>query len=271
MKQSDFFTLGFFGDVVGRVGRDALTKRVCEIRKEHDLDMVIANGENSAGGLGIDIKTAEEIFASGVDVITTGNHIWKKKEINKYLVSNKSRILRPMNFAPGAPGEGSLIWVSKKGVRVCVINLMGRVYMEQLLDCPFQIISRFFEEKSKEEFDLSVIDFHAEATSEKVAFAYHVDGKASLVVGTHTHVQTADEQVLPKGTAYITDVGMCGPAQSVIGVNTENIVERFVTGRPTKFEVAKSNGMINAVVVKFSIDDFRVQSLFRINERLTAI
>lgn len=259
----DEFRFAFLGDIVGKTGRQAVTAIVPKLRDEHALDLVIANGENAAGGLGIDISTAGEILKAGVDIITTGNHIWKKKEIDGYLEKHPDKIIRPINFPPGAPGKGVVDWTAPDGFTVRVANLMGRVFMPDLLDCPFQAAEKFFAELPAS-VKCVVLDFHAEATSEKVAFGYHCDGRAALVVGTHTHVQTADEQLLPKGTAYITDVGMCGPVHSVIGVDAQAIVDRFLSSRPTRFEVAGGQGMVNAVVVTCDRASGKPKSIDRI-------
>lgn len=257
------FRFAFLGDIVGKAGRVALSALVPGLRSERQLDLVIANGENAAGGLGIDVSTANEIFAAGVDIITTGNHIWKKKEIDAYLQKHADTIIRPLNFPPGAPGNGLADWKTPDGFAVRIINLMGRVFMPDLVDCPFQAAEKLFTEQPPG-IKCVVIDFHAEATSEKVAFGYHCDGRAALVAGTHTHVQTADEQLLPGGTAYITDAGMCGPVHSVIGIESASIVERFLTSRPTRFEVAKGPGMINGVLVVCDRESGKPKSIERI-------
>ncbi|MCB0324564.1 MAG: TIGR00282 family metallophosphoesterase [Bdellovibrionales bacterium] len=259
------FRILFLGDVVGKVGRRLLGAQVSILRESENADLVVVNGENSAGGLGIDPACAGELFAAGVDVITTGNHIWGKKTICPYLDEHRQKIIRPHNYAAGAPGTGCTVWTSERGVRVAVINLMARVFMGDLLDCPFQAFDTLLNGEAKDA-DLVFVDFHGEATSEKVAFGHFADGRAQAVVGTHTHVQTADERVLPGGTAYITDVGMCGPYHSVIGVSIEPIVERFQTGRPTKFDTAKGDALLNGVLIEFDVAQRRATAIRRLNE-----
>ncbi len=243
------FKILFLGDIVGKPGRKAVQEHLPALKLEHQPDLVIANGENAAGGVGIEIKLAEEIFQYGVEIITTGNHIWNRKEIFPYLETNAQRIIRPGNFPEGAPGKGFCI-VEKEGLKIAIVNAQGRVFMAELVECPFKYLDKLLENELKT-CDLIFVDFHAEATSEKVAFGNYLDGRASVVVGTHTHVQTADERILPKGTAYISDVGMCGPRDSVIGAETEKIIKRFITGIPHKFDVADDRGMINGVLVSF--------------------
>ncbi|MCL4167466.1 UNVERIFIED_CONTAM: hypothetical protein GTU68_049932, partial [Idotea baltica] len=205
----------FLGDIVGKSGRAIVKKILPELKTELNPSVVIANGENSAGGLGIDIKCAKELYAAGIDIITTGNHIWKKKEIASLLDQEDTRIIRPDNYPPGCPGSGSLVWKSEAGWSLQVINLMGRIFIPEILDCPFQAANRLLAEQS-DDIDITFVDFHGEATSEKKAMGYHLDGRVQAVVGTHTHVQTADERILDMGTAYISDVGMCGPGNGVI-------------------------------------------------------
>ncbi len=239
----------FIGDIVGKVGRRVVKALLPGITRQWGIDLTIANCENAAGGFGITEKVAQELFNCGIQIMTSGNHIWDKKEAVSYL-SKEHRILRPLNYPPGVPGVGSIV-TAVKGKRVGVVNLSGRVFMG-LMDCPFR---RSDEELKvlKEKTDIIIVDFHAEATSEKIAYGYYMDGRVSAVVGTHTHVQTADEQILPGGTGYITDVGMTGPAISVIGVEVKQIIERFLTTLPRKFETARGEGLFSAVVLE--IDD----------------
>ncbi len=255
----------FLGDVVGKPGRVALGHKLGSICSREKPDLVIANGENAAGGLGLDPGTAKEIFDAGVDVITTGNHIWKKREINSSLAANGSRILRPLNYPPGAPGSGVGIFEATNGQRVGVVNAIGRVFMPDYVDCPFRGVDSVLQDELKD-VNIIFVDFHCEATSEKVAMGLYLDGRVSVVVGTHTHVQTADERVLPKGTAYITDVGMCGPRESVIGMSPEHIIERFLTSRPTRFEVPAGTSIINGVVVEVEETTGKANSIKRIFE-----
>ncbi|MCX6088942.1 MAG: TIGR00282 family metallophosphoesterase [Candidatus Atribacteria bacterium] len=237
------------GDIVGKPGRRIAAEKIEKIKKSHSIDAVIANGENSAGGLGITPETCEELLRCGIDVLTSGNHIWDKKEILGY-IDRQEQLLRPLNYPPGVPGRGYLIHQSNH-VKWAVVNVSGRVFMNPL-DCPFQSIDRVLPE-IQNETKIIVIDFHAEATSEKIAFGWYTDGRVSCVVGTHTHVITADERILPGGTAYITDIGMTGAHDSVIGIEVQQIVDRFLTQIPVKYTVAKENVILNGVVVE--IDD----------------
>ncbi len=237
----------FIGDIVGTVGRAAVKALLPALLDRYKIDYVIANGENAAGGFGITEKVAEEIFGYGVHIITSGNHIWDKKEAIPY-IAKENRLLRPVNYPPGVPGYGSVVDTVSRGVKIAVVNISGRVFMSSI-DCPFRVgIAEI--ERLRGETDLIIIDFHAEATSEKIAFGYYVDGKVSAVIGTHTHVQTADEKILPGGTAYITDVGMTGPAVSVIGVEKEQVIERFLLQMPKKFETARGGGILSSIVIE---------------------
>ncbi|MDA8174368.1 MAG: TIGR00282 family metallophosphoesterase [Nitrospiraceae bacterium] len=224
----------FIGDIVGRTGRSAVKALLPKIREKNKPDFVIANGENAAGGFGINEETARELFSLGIDVITGGNHIWDKKDIIP-LITKQDRLLRPLNFPPGVPGRGSVVVPLPGGISVAVLNLQGRVFMTPI-DCPFRAAEEEIK-RLKEQTSIIVVDFHAEATSEKVAMGWFLDGKATAVIGTHTHVQTADEKVLPGGTAYITDAGMTGPADSVIGVKKEQIIDKFLHQMPVRFEL----------------------------------
>jgi len=237
----------FIGDIIGKVGRIATKELIPNIVNRYKIDMVIANGENAAGGFGLTEEVVLEIFKSGVHIITTGNHVWDKKEFATQILK-EDRVLRPLNYPPGVPGYGSVLYTLPNGEKVAVINISGRVFMS-MMDCPFRI--------GKEEVErlvnitkVIIIDFHAEATSEKIAFGYFIDGKVSAVIGTHTHVQTADEKILPNGTAFITDVGMTGPDNSIIGIKKEQVIQRFLTNMPVRFEAAKGNGIFNAVVIE---------------------
>jgi 2',3'-cyclic-nucleotide 2'-phosphodiesterase len=239
------------GDIVGRPGREALAQHLPEIKEKHSIDFVIVNGENAAGGSGILPKHAEEMFKLGVDVITLGDHVWDKKEINPFLKENPN-IIRPANFPEGAPGKGWTVVKSSKGVKVGVINLLGRSFMRYNVNCPFRTLDQIVEEMAALT-PIAILDMHAETTSEKVAMGHYANGRVSAVFGTHTHIQTADEVVLSKGTAYITDLGMSGPYDSVIGQNKERIIERFLTSLPQKFEVADSSAKLCGIVV--SVDE----------------
>lgn len=243
------------GDVIGKPGRKIVGDKLKEIKKKHAIDGVIVNGENSAGGLGITPETCEELLHYGIDVITTGNHIWDKKEILPY-IDTQEKLLRPLNYPPGVPGYGSIL-LNNNHQKWAVINLSGRVFMSPL-DCPFQAVDKELEILRKET-NIILIDFHAEATSEKIAFGWYCDGRVSCVVGTHTHVVTADEKILPGGTAYITDIGMTGAHQSVIGIETKQILSRFLTQIPVKYTVAKEDVILNSVIVE--VDDQTGKSL----------
>jgi metallophosphoesterase (TIGR00282 family) len=236
------------GDIVGRPGREILKSRLQGIIDVHRIDLVVVNGENSAGGKSITPDIVRELFSIGVHVITTGNHIWDNKEVIGILDSEPA-LLRPANYPPGVSGHGYHI-VDSKGIKTCVMNLQGRLFMDPI-DCPFQKFNELYP-RIKDLVDIIIIDFHAEATSEKIAFGWHVDGRASAVFGTHTHVQTADEVILPGGTGYITDIGMTGSFNSVIGVNKDNSVKRFLTFTRVKFEVAEGNNKINAAVFEIN-------------------
>jgi metallophosphoesterase (TIGR00282 family) len=237
----------FIGDIVGKPGRDMVRKGVRGIVEAHGIDLVIANAENSAAGFGITKDIGDTLLEWGVDVMTSGNHIWDKKEAIEYIAS-EPRLLRPANYPPGVPGRGSYLAQTGDGRSVGVINVMGRVFMLNI-DDPFQIVLREIE-TLKRRTNVILVDFHAEATSEKVAMGWHLDGKVSAVFGTHTHVQTADERILPKGTAYLTDAGMTGPHDSIIGMMIEPSLARFVNAMPSRFEPAAGNPRLNGVIVE---------------------
>ena len=238
----------FLGDIVGRPGRNFVKERLTRLKSEFNVDLIIANGENAAGGVGIDVSTAQELFSAGINIMTTGNHIWSRREIYPFIQQNQHRILRPLNYPQGAPGAGFLSFSLPNGIEVAVINLMGRVFTGEHIDCPFHAVQSLLDSgmiKTK----LILIDIHAEATSEKLALLHFLDGKVTAVVGTHTHVQTADEFVYPGGTAFISDAGMCGPANGIIGVDADAVVARFCTGLPHKFDVAKGLRILNGVMI----------------------
>lgn len=252
----------FIGDIIGEPGRKTLRLLLRGLLDQHQPDLVIANGENAAGGFGITSDIADELLFMGIHVLTSGNHVWDKKEIEPYL-SKRNQLIRPANYAEGAPGFGSAVIETMKAGKAAVLNLEGRVFMSNL-DDPFRVALRELE-KLKKETAVVIIDFHAEATSEKAALAWYLDGKASAVLGTHTHVQTADERVLPAGTAFITDVGMTGPFESVIGVRKEDAISRFLTQRPHKFEIPKGPTMLNAVLLDIDPQTGKARSIERIN------
>jgi len=240
----------FIGDIVGQPGRRAVAELVPQLRQQHALDFVIANGENSAGGSGITPKTAKEIFSAGVDVITTGDHLWDQKEVMELLASEK-RFLRPLNYPPGTPGRGSAIYEVQSPISIAVLNAQGRTFMPPL-ENPF-LLALDEVKRLRQQTKIIFVDFHAEATSEKIAFARMLDGQVSAVVGTHTHVQTADEQIFPGGTAYLTDAGFTGPYESVLGREIEPVLKRFLTGMPQRFEVAKDRALLHGCMIE--IDD----------------
>ena len=237
----------FVGDIVGQAGRKVLKEHLARLKEEHRIEFTIANAENAAGGFGLTPSIGEEILACGVDVMTSGNHIWDKKEVFDY-IDREPRLLRPGNYPPGTPGNFQCVAAAAGGHPVGVMNFQGRVFMPQI-DCPFRR-ALHEAEKLAGQTRVIIIDFHAEATSEKVAFAWHMNGKVSAVLGTHTHIPTADERVLSEGTAYISDVGMTGSYESVIGMKVEASVARFLTGRPARFETAGESPRLSGVVLE---------------------
>jgi metallophosphoesterase (TIGR00282 family) len=251
------------GDIVGRPGREALADVLSKVKKEWAIDFVIANAENGSGGSGLIPKNAEELFGLGVDLITMGDHVWDKPEIFPYLEEHSQKIIRPANFPQGVPGVGWTIATASNGVKVGVINLLGRTFMRYNASCPFLALEAMVA-KIKEVTPVIIVDMHAETTSEKVAMGHFSDGKVSLVFGTHTHIQTADEKILPQGTAYITDVGMTGPYDSVIGQDKAKIIARFMTSMPSKFEVARSLGTVHGVCVKLDPQTGKAQGIRRL-------
>ena len=255
----------FIGDIVGEPGRRAVKELVPKIKHRDDVEFVIANGENIAGGSGITPALAEEILGCGVDVMTSGDHIWKRKEILDYIDSNR-RLLRPANYPSQTPGFGSTIIGSESGTDVGVINLIGRVFM-QALECPFRVAKEEVE-KLKSKARVIIVDMHAEATSEKIALGWYLDGLVSAVIGTHTHVQTADEKILPGGTAFISDAGMTGPFDSVIGRKKEQILTRFITQMPARFEMAEGDVQLHGVVLDIDEKTGKANSIKRIQEKL---
>lgn len=253
----------FIGDVVGRAGRQALSRALHTLVDRHRVDLVIANGENAAGGFGLTREKGEELFSLGVQVITGGNHVWDKRESYDFLNAD-SRVVRPANYPPGVPGRGSTIVRIPSGIPVGILNLEGRVFMGAL-ECPFRTADREIEALSAET-PVIVVDFHAEATSEKSSLGWYLDGRVSAVVGTHTHVQTADERILPGGTAYITDAGMSGAFDSVIGMRKEEPIQRFLTQLPARFETARKNIRLNGVHLMVDEVSGRALSIERINQ-----
>jgi metallophosphoesterase (TIGR00282 family) len=259
----------FIGDIVGQPGRRAVADLIPKLRPEHHLDFIIANGENSAGGSGITPRIAEEIFSAGVDVITTGDHLWDQKEVME-LLANEKRFLRPLNYPPGTPGRGSAIFEvrsAKRGVpsSIAVLNAQGRTFMPDL-ENPFHAAQAEVK-RLREQTKIIFVDFHAEATSEKIAFARMLDGQVSAVVGTHTHVQTADEQIFPGGTAYLTDAGFTGPHESVLGREIEPVLRRFLSNMPQRFDVAKDRVLLHGAVIEIDDTSGKAVKIQRVSER----
>ena len=280
----------FIGDIVGQPGRRAVAELLPKLREQHSLDFVIANGENSAGGSGITPKTAGEIFSAGVDVITSGDHLWDQKEVME-LLANEKRFLRPLNYPPGTPGQGSAIFQvqspkssayaesygatapkrSEGGkvqsqISVAVLNVQGRAFLPPL-ENPF-LAARAEVERLRQQTKIIFVDIHAEATSEKIALARMLDGQVSAVVGTHTHVQTADEQIFPGGTAYLTDAGFTGPHESVLGREIEPVIKRFLTSMPQRFEVAKNNVLLHGAMIEIDDATGKALKIQRVSEAI---
>lgn len=255
----------FIGDIVGRPGRRVVRELLPGVVKEYGVDLVIANAENAAAGFGITHDTIDELLECGIQLFTTGNHVWDKKEVLGF-IDEYPNLLRPANFPDACPGIGHAIVKTAGGVPVAVINLAGRVFMHPA-DCPFRV-AKAIVEKLRSDVPVIIVDIHAEATSEKQAMGWYLDGEVSAVFGTHTHVQTADEIILPGGTAYLTDAGMTGPHNSIIGIEKEMIIDRFLTGMPCRFEVARGNVRLQGVVVGIDPQSGKAQSIKRVNLRL---
>jgi metallophosphoesterase (TIGR00282 family) len=246
----------FIGDVIGQPGRSAIINNIARLKDQNQANLTIANGENLAGGMGITPETAKELLSNGIDVISTGNHVWDKKEIIDY-IDKDDRIIRPANYPQGAPGNGYTFAKIQDEITIAVLNLSGCVFM-QPLDNPFRVAESILP-SIREKTNIIIVDFHAEATSEKIAFGRFLDGQVSAVIGTHTHVQTADETIFPNGTAYITDAGMTGPVDSIIGTKIDLVIKKFLTQMPAKFEVPKGDVGISGVVIE--IDQITGKSL----------
>jgi metallophosphoesterase (TIGR00282 family) len=251
----------FIADILGRPGRQMVSDMLPSLRQKHEIDLCVANCENASGGKGVTVKVANELLTYGVDVLTSGNHVWTHQEILPYLESHPY-ILRPANYPPGARGSGFGVFLAGHGCRIGVLNLQGRVFMQEL-DCPFRVAQEAIQ-VLRRETHIILVDFHAEATSEKMAMGWYLDGKVSAVLGTHTHVQTADERILPGGTAYITDVGMTGPHDSVIGIDTDIVLTRFLTQMPAKFEPATANVKLCGVIVSIDSESGRAVRIQRL-------
>jgi metallophosphoesterase (TIGR00282 family) len=260
-KEPRLVRILFIGDIVGKPGRETVAALLPQLIGSREIDLVIANAENAAGVAGLTPGLAEDLLEMGIDLLTSGNHIWRKKEIEPYLGQSK-RVLRPANYPPGVPGRGACVLATAAGIRVGVINLEGRVFMKAV-DCPFrtadQLIKQFVAETP-----IVIIDFHAEATSEKRALAWYLDGRVSALVGTHTHVQTADQQVLANGTGYITDVGMTGATDSVIGIRKEDAIAQLISQTPKKFAPAQGGCQLQAVLLDISPENGHTQMIERI-------
>ena len=253
----------FLGDIVGRPGRDLVRRHVRALAARHQADLVIANGENAAGGVGITRENTLEILSAGVDVITTGNHVWDKRETLEF-IGNEPRLLRPANYPEGTPGAGWHVAPAKNGVLVGVINVMGRVFMNAI-DDPFRSADAAIARVREEGAQVIFVDMHAETTSEKLALSYYLDGRVAAVIGTHTHVQTADERILPGGTACLTDAGMTGPHDGVIGMDKDAVIARFVTAMPSRFETAPGDPRLNGVLISVDTATGRAAAITRLS------
>ena len=253
----------FVGDIVGRPGRDLIRRHVRALASHHGADLVIANGENAAGGAGITRENTMEILTSGVDVITSGNHVWDKRETLEF-IGNEPRLIRPANYPDGTPGAGACVVAARGGVKVGVINVMGRVFLHAI-DDPFRVALREIARVKEDGAEVIFVDMHAETTSEKLALCYYLDGKVSAVIGTHTHVQTADERILPGGTACLSDVGMTGPHDGVIGMDKDAVIARFVSGLPGRFETASGDPRLNGVVIDVDAASGRATRIERLS------
>jgi 2',3'-cyclic-nucleotide 2'-phosphodiesterase len=255
----------FIADIVGQPGRRVVKELLPKLREAHAIDLVIANGENAAGGSGIPPKTAAEIFAAGVDIMTSGDHLWDQKEVSELLASEK-RFLRPLNYPPDTPGQGSVVFQADGLHPIGIVNLQGRTFMAAL-ENPFHAALVEID-KLRQTTKIIFVDFHAEATSEKVAMARMLDGKISALIGTHTHVQTADEQIFPGGTAFLCDAGFTGPHESVIGREIEPVIKRFLTNQPQKFEVAANRVLLQGAIVEIDDGTGRATKIERVSEQL---
>ncbi len=268
------------GDIVGRPGRMAVREIVPQLKEKENLHFCIANAENAAGGSGVTAKIADELFSYGLDVLTSGDHIWKQKDIVDY-INNTTALLRPANYPPEAAGNGYGVFPlrSRNGVpmisgkdnqdiKITVVNLQGRVFMQPNSDCPFHAVNNILTNIQKQT-NIIIVDLHCEATSEKVAMGWHLDGQVSCLFGSHTHIQTADETILPQGTGYITDVGMCGPYDSVIGRRTDRVLSAFITGMPAPFDVAKNDIRLSGIIVTIDSKTGKALRIKRIQEKFT--
>lgn len=251
------------GDIVGKPGRRAIKETLSKIQNDYNIEFTIANAENAAGGRGLTRDVMGELLNSNIDVLTMGNHVWDNKDIFNF-IEDEPRLIRPANYPEPCPGQGYHIYTAGFNIKVAVINLSGRVYLPAL-DCPFKKLDEILT-NIKGKSDLIIVDFHAEATSEKLALGFYSDGKVTAVLGTHTHIQTADERILPQGTAYITDLGMTGPVDSILGMNKDEVINRFITQRPTRFEVATGQAQIQGVILEIELELGRVKKIQRISQ-----
>jgi len=251
----------FIGDIIGKPGRQAVSRELDRLVDRHCIDLIIANGENVAGGFGLTMDTAKELFDLGIHCLTSGNHIWDKKEQVPLILADR-RILRPANYPEGVAGSGSAVFATPGGIKIAVLNLEGRVFMKNL-ECPFRTADREIA-RLRQETPLILVDFHAEATSEKASLGWYLDGRVSAVIGTHTHVQTADERILSQGTAFMSDAGMTGSFDSVIGIGKDEAIKKFLTQLPVKFEVPKKDIRLNGVVVEVDEVSGKALSIERI-------
>ncbi|MBI5789740.1 MAG: TIGR00282 family metallophosphoesterase [Candidatus Schekmanbacteria bacterium] len=254
------------GDIVGKPGRQAISHALPELIAQHLIDLCIANGENAAGGFGITPEITQQFLEMNIHVLTTGNHIWDRKEIEGF-INREPRLLRPANYPEGVPGNGTVIVETPVGHSVGIINLSGRVFMQNL-DCPFRVAQKIINEFKAKQVKVIIVDMHAEATSEKIALGWYLDGQVSAVLGTHTHVQTADEKILPNGTAYITDIGMTGAHDSVIGLKKDIVLKRFMLQMPFHYDVAKKDIQLNGVIVQIDETTGRATNIRRLNYNL---
>lgn len=255
----------FIGDIIGSPGRMAVRELLPGLLAKKKIDFVIANCENAAAGFGVTRKNVEELYSCHIDVLTSGNHIWNKKEVLEF-IGDYEKLLRPANYPATTPGSGVVVVTAKSGDKVGIINLAGRVFMHPS-DCPF-VTAKNKVAELREKTKIIIVDIHAEATSEKKALGWYLDGEVSAVLGTHTHVQTADEEILPQGTAYISDAGMTGPFDSVIGINKEVIIERFLTQMPNKFDLAKNDIRMQGVIIDIDAESGKAKAIERVSVKL---
>ena len=256
------------GDVVGRPGRNAISKLLPSLRATHQADLVIVNAENASGGLGIDPRSAGELRSAGADVLTLGDHAWQRREGRQFIHTEQGWVVRPANYPSGTPGAGFAKLELPGGIRIGVVNVIGRVFIELPLDCPFRTVERLIENELAD-CTIKILDMHAEATSEKEAIARFLDGRVSLVFGTHTHVPTADERILPKSTAFVSDLGMCGCLDGVIGMDATVAIDRFLTGLPRAYEVAEGPGVLQGIVCEIDGETGRAESIERVRAALS--